>query len=144
MLFSFLLLPQRRGGLLPSPTPQCLRTMPSFKTLTSLICVQAGHFHPTPRLSPNLSSPPVASLSFLVWDILITLDHEVEAIWTCVPKHILSLLPSHPHLGNQTNFMLNGCSFSSAILQFSCRCLSFFGPPRSSSFTHLISVPCCS
>ncbi|KAI9457485.1 hypothetical protein BJY52DRAFT_1086453, partial [Lactarius psammicola] len=28
------------------------------------------------------SSPPVAALAFLVWDILITLDQEVEAIWT--------------------------------------------------------------
>lgn len=42
------------------------------------------------------SSLPVASFTFLVWDILITLDQEAEAIWTCVSPHTHFFSPS-PH-----------------------------------------------
>ncbi|KAH9160035.1 hypothetical protein EDB89DRAFT_2082581 [Lactarius sanguifluus] len=40
-----------------------------------------------PTLAYPLTSappPPVATLAFLIWDILITLDQEVEAIWTAL------------------------------------------------------------
>ncbi|KAF8269166.1 hypothetical protein EI94DRAFT_1682202 [Lactarius quietus] len=39
-------------------------------------------FPPPQPYQLTTSSPAVASLSFLVWDVLITLDQEVEAIWT--------------------------------------------------------------
>lgn len=39
---------------------------------------------PFPLFSLFDQYPPVAALSFLVWDILITLDQEVDAIWSCV------------------------------------------------------------
>lgn len=49
--------------------------------------LKIGHelrFALTSSSSLFLTCPPVAALSFLVWDVLITLDQEVDAIWSSV------------------------------------------------------------
>jgi hypothetical protein len=66
-------------------------------------------------------SPAVAALSFLVWDVLITHDQEVDAILSSVSfSHLAShsLIPPSEGPMRRTP---NGSSSSSAILQSPCK-----------------------
>ena len=45
------------------------------------------------RILINYNAPPLdASLTFLLWDILISMDEEVEYIWSCVVLELIVTL----------------------------------------------------
>ena len=88
------------------------------------------------RSRPISSPRAVASLAFLVWDIIITLGDEVHTIWPCVAHRscffAITLDVRLPQKANATRTGQNGSFFSSGIS---------LSPPRCTSPFPLSSVP---